>query len=177
MKTERKQQLLISIVSLIVTLAVWALDSVVQFEISLFILYLVPIGVAAHLGVPYSGYALAFLASIAWFVSNNGVDPRLQGALGVWNIFTRVVVFFGLALYASRLRVAQEKSSEARESASVLPAMPQLVCERCERVSDRSGEWSSPLQFLKKSGELHSCICPGCVGAFLAKESTNTPNP
>ncbi len=177
MKPDTKHQTLLTAVAAVIALALWALDYVVPFEVSLFILYLVPIGFAAHLGLPNSGYLIAVLSSVAWFVSNNGVDPRLQGALGVWNIFTRVAVFFGLAFYAERMRSIQCKEREAREaldSAAKESPVPQLVCERCSKVSDKGGEWNSALDFLKKAaaGKIHSCICPDCVGAFLSKESS-----
>lgn len=172
MKTETKKQMLLTGVAAVITLALWALDYVVPFEVSMFVIYLIPIGVAAHLGLPHSGYALAALSAVAWFVSNNGVDPRLQGVLGVWNIFTRLAVFFGLAFYAERLRMAHAMERAAREAAAVAPSVPQLVCEQCSKVSDKGGEWNSPLEFLKKAGEgkLHLCICPNCIGEFLARD-------
>lgn len=180
---QRSAQMIVTVVSVILTLALWALDSSVPFEISMFAVYLVPIGICAHFGLRGTAYLVALLSTTAWFFSNQSVDPRLHGLVGVWNIFTRVLVFFGLAGYGHLVSFLQESLTAAKSRVEDLIAnrnplsVPQLVCERCQRIAGRDKTWVSPLDFVRQNAPegLHACICPGCLEAFLGDKDAPAP--
>lgn len=147
------------------------LHATAQKEVSMFLLYLVPIIVGANYLEKAPAYTITTVALITWSAAYLSLDAPQSKLLFLWNVFARVVLFFGTTLYTQVLlaRIESERAlrleMERLQQASAPLATPQLACDECGRLGTSRHEWVSPLEFLRSvvHAEIHSCICPDCL--------------
>lgn len=95
----------------VVTLAVFgvlvvgAIDYLTGYEVSVSLLYLGPVTVAAWYATRRAGIAIAFLSCVAWYIADLASGNQYSHpAIPVWNAFVRFGLFLSSALLLSVLR-------------------------------------------------------------------------
>jgi signal transduction histidine kinase len=90
--------------ALLLALITW-IDYVTGTELGLFVLYLVPVGLAAWSGSRRGGLVLAFAAALCWYGSDRFAGHRYsQPYLIYWETFMRFVSYLITALTLSSIR-------------------------------------------------------------------------
>jgi signal transduction histidine kinase len=85
--------------------AITWLDYVTGYDLGLFVLYFVPVGIAAWWGTRRAGVVVALAAAACWYGSDVLAGHRYpQAYLGYWETFMRLVSNLTMALTLSKIR-------------------------------------------------------------------------
>jgi diguanylate cyclase (GGDEF)-like protein len=96
------------------------LDYVTGYDLSLSLLYLAPVAIAAWYDTAGAAYLTVALSALAWLLANELADPgRLAPALLAWNTAIRMGFFLIVARLLGSLRVAHEKQRELARTDSL----------------------------------------------------------
>lgn len=100
-------------------LAVGGLDLLTGYEVSLSVLYLGPVALAAWYAGRSSGITVAFLSCLSWYVADVVTGhPYSNQAIPVWNALVRLGFFLITALLLTTLRASVRTQEElARKDA------------------------------------------------------------
>jgi diguanylate cyclase (GGDEF)-like protein len=80
-------------------------DYLTGYEISISLLYLGPVAVAAWYATRWAGIAIAFLSCVAWYIADLAAGNQYSHpAIPVWNTFVRFGLFLSSALLLNALR-------------------------------------------------------------------------
>jgi diguanylate cyclase (GGDEF)-like protein len=95
------------VIALLLVLAVGVLDAATGVEISVSVIYLVPIGIAAWYAGAEWGYGASLLAAVAWYLADvTGARAYSVAWIPVWNATVRLGFFVVLTELLRRLRDA-----------------------------------------------------------------------
>lgn len=141
--------------------AVGYIDSITGYEVSVFLLYVLPVGLATRRLGTAAGVLTALLAAVVWVWADvqSGHAYSRPWILYV-NAFNRLVCFM--------LTVAAIRYLRARRSALLrqIEAFSGQIgsCVQCDRLSDKDGYWRGLEEYLREFGgaELHQKVCPDC---------------
>ena len=94
----------------VLTIAV--IDYFIVIDISLSILYLLPISVVSWYGKRWFSVFLVGVSTIGWFVAESAAKTNLPILLLWWNTAVRLIVFLTIASLLSNLKIAYEKEKD-----------------------------------------------------------------
>ena len=155
-----------SVLALLTTIAV--LDAVTGYEVSVFLLYTIPVALSTHyLGVR-SGVLLSVLAMVAWVVADRwSGHTYTRDWILVVNALNRFCCFL-LAVMAVRY-VAERRAAEALRLRAFTGKVP--LCHQCDRLCGEDGLWRKPEVYLVELGgaEVPSKVCPDCARRGYAR--------
>lgn len=155
----------------LVTLALSAyIDVATGYEVSVFLLYAIPVAIATRrLGKP-AGLLVSFAATLLWVWADvtSGHAYSQPWFLYV-NAVNRLVCFF-LTVAAIRYVTTQKGQLMARLNAfnGDVP-----VCQSCHRIGAEDGYWRPAESYLVEFGEarIHHKVCPDCARRAYAREA------
>ena len=94
----------------VLTIAV--IDYFIVIDISLSILYLLPISFISWYGKRWFSVFLVGVSTIGWFVAESAAKTNLPIVLLWWNTAVRLIVFLTIASLLSNLKIAYEKEKD-----------------------------------------------------------------
>lgn len=98
---------LVLIWSCLAVFVVEGIDYVTGYEVSLSLLYLAPIGLAAWYAGRRPGYAVAALSCLAWYVADRAAGGEYSSpVIPVWNAIVRLALFLIVAHLLAALRTS-----------------------------------------------------------------------
>ena len=86
-----------------------AIDYFVVIDISLSILYLLPISLTSWYGKRWFSVFLVLTSTVGWFIAESAAKTNLHFLLLLWNTAVRLIVFMTIAYLLSKLKRAYEK--------------------------------------------------------------------
>jgi len=137
-------------------------DYATGYEVSVFILYALPIAwIAWSVNLP-AGLALAVLASAFWITADRASGHVYQHAWVQWERTAMHFVNFGFIAFSfSQFRRSHDRQkNRVQQLEGVLP-----ICIACKRVRNSQGNWTDLDEYLRLQGgtTAESCICPECL--------------
>jgi len=161
----------------ILVLVAW-LDWLVGSELSLFVLYFVPISIASwSFGV--AGAVSSSLTCAAVWAGNDALSGHRHSAdaIAVTNTLVRVCAFLAVGWPIQRIRQLlvseQERTELLRRSLAELKVLEGImpVCAVCKRIRDDEGQWIQMERYITMhSGAAFSHgYCPACARAVLVE--------
>jgi|694.fasta_scaffold02545_8 hypothetical protein len=142
---------------------VYAIDRCTSNELSLFPLYLIPIGLALFNFGPVAGYGASALASLLWLNAELLSPSRAysQAWIPLQAMAARGLVFllitWLLCLYTSSNRTARHRLNNLQR---VLP-----ICHDCGSILCHDGQWRSLEQVIQNPSSIVSLPAHHCVHA------------
>jgi hypothetical protein len=158
------------LIGLTVTIA--ALDWISGPHVSLGLLYLFPLSLAAWCGSARLALAIALalpVLRLSYFVFDVWEPPGTFAHVFL-NAVVRAVVLVAVALLIRRARRVRELEREVAMLRGMLP-----ICMYCKRIQDTEGRWQPVEQYVSdRSGAAFThCVCPYCTdthrGVFLGQ--------
>lgn len=149
-------------VVLALLLAVAMFDTLTGFEVSVFLLYTVPVAVGTHRLGTWAGVCVSLLATVAWVVADVGSGHTYSAdwILPV-NALNRCACFL-LAVAAIRYLNQRHAGLEARLQAFTGEL---LTCTACDKVQGPDQHWRSAAAHITEFGgaRLLPKVCPDCA--------------
>jgi len=144
------------------------IDAVTGYEVSVFLLYIVPVALATRRMGTAAGLLTAMIATAVWVWADmySGHVYSRPWILYV-NAFNRMMCFI-LAVAAIRyLRVRQTALLQQIEAFSGQLA----ACAQCHRLAGTDGYWLAAEDYLREIGgaEIHHKVCPDCARRTYAR--------
>ncbi len=168
------QRYFFRILKIAITLATLAfagcIDRITGYEISVFPLYVVPIGFAVWLFGVRTGVVMAIAATIVWFwadVAAGHVYSRHW--IPYVNAAARLIFFLMTALAAHfAMRLLNRRVTRYAGPVGSLP-----VCTDCGKIRDEDGYWWHAQAWLRESSgrSLTNKFCPDCARKTYAGDT------
>jgi hypothetical protein len=166
----------IAVISLLVV--VW-IDYATGREVSVSILYIVPVALLAWFDTRGAGVAMSLLSATMWYLCNALGEHAFSHPLTpVWNTVVRLGFFVIASLTLSRLRASVNELSRLTANQSKLidelqAALDNVkvlsgfipICASCKKVRDDRGFWQQIEEYISEHSEAlfsHS-LCPDCA--------------
>ncbi len=137
-------------------------------EVSVFLLYLMPVMLATRWMGAQAGTWAALGAGAVWVLADVACGHVYSRDWILWvNAANRLVTFLmavGLVAHMSRDRdLAIERWRGLTQSLA--------VCQRCDKVRAQEGQWRTPLQHLEELGgaQLQTKVCADCARRSYAR--------
>jgi hypothetical protein len=133
-------------------------------ELSVFVLYAIPIAwVSWRVNFGW-GLVLGVFSAVCWTLATLATGPNYQPHWIFWErvaSFLTNISFVAYSFYRFR-RARDARENRMHQLESILP-----ICIACRRVRDSRGSWIELESYLKaESGtEAESCVCPDCLSA------------
>ena len=155
------------------------IDLVTGEDLDFFILYFIPVSVAAWYGGPKSGIAIAVLAAGVWFDIDWHTDQPYVWTIGEWDTAVRLVAFLTVSATLSRIRSAL--TEQKRLNAVLTDAMAQIkqlrgilpMCSLCKKIRDVQERWIPLERYISEhsDAQLSHGLCPHCFKKFYGSEN------
>jgi diguanylate cyclase (GGDEF)-like protein len=108
---DRGSSFLIMLLSLVLVVAVGALDMATGYELSLAILYVIPIAVASWYVGERAGVAIAVASGVAWVAANFWAGEAAASTfVRGWNGVVRMAIFLVIGVALARLRAERRNT-------------------------------------------------------------------
>lgn len=158
--------------TILVTLTVligW-LDYLSSWEMSLFVLYALPIMLAVWYGGQFAGIIVAGLCAAAWWFANESENPYATTLGYVWAMLSRLFYFSVVVFAVSTVRNKQEADAAHIKMLEERRQLEHDIVEVSEYEQQRIGQ------------DLHDGICQqlaaiGCAQRLLAEDLQAQNNP
>jgi hypothetical protein len=150
----------IAVMALLVCVAV--LDAVTGYEVSVFLLYTIPVALVAHFVGAGAGVFMSLLSAVAWILADRWSGHRYPHEWILYvNAFNRWCCFL-LAVMAVQY-IEQRRAMVAARLRAFTGAVPS--CANCQRLRGEDGHWRTPAAYLSELGgaEVLSKVCPDCA--------------
>lgn len=155
--------------AIVLTLALSAfLDYLTGYEVSVFLLYVIPIALATRFFGVGTGGVLALMSTAAWMAVDRWSGHQYsQDWIWYINALNRMMCFV-LAIWAISYFQSRQLLLKQRLSA-FNGAIP--ICTQCHRLSAEDGYWWETEAYLKEFGGAHPHhkVCPDCARHAYAK--------
>ncbi len=149
-------------------------DVVTGYEVSVFPLYALPIGLAVFFFGVQAGIAAAGAAGLAWVWADVTTGHVYSKPWIIYvNAGSRLVLFLFVALAVGNMVATLRRArSPLRPLSGTLP-----VCAHCGKVADHDGYWWEVREFLREFGGAvtQSKLCPDCAHEAYAAEQEPAP--
>lgn len=99
----------VQLIGLVVILIISIIDYLVVIDLSLSILYLLPISFVSWHGKRWFSLILVLVSTVGWLIAESAAKTDLHPFLLLWNTVVRFIVFFTIAYLFSSLKQAYEK--------------------------------------------------------------------
>jgi hypothetical protein len=159
----------VAVAVLVILLGVGYLDAVTGYELSVFLLYILPVALAAHFMGLRAGVATALLACLTWAVADRVSGHRYSHDWYFYvNAMHRLACFL-LAVVALRfvaLRGILRKIGGTRSE-----QVP--VCQQCHRLGANDGYWRSIESYFSeiRGTQVQRKVCPDCARRVYARRA------
>jgi hypothetical protein len=159
----------IALVLVTLALSVY-IDVVTGYEVSVFLLYAIPVAIATRRLGNGAGLLTSLVATLLWVLADvmSGHTYSRPWFLYV-NAFNRLVCFF-LAMATIRYVTTQKSRLMARIDAFT-GDVP--VCQSCHRIGADDGYWRPAESYLAEFGQaqIHHKVCPDCARRAYARDA------
>lgn len=155
-------------VLMVAVLACGCIDYITGYEVSVFALYLLPIGLGVRLFGTWGGSVVAVACAIAWLVADQLAGHRYgQPWFGYWNALHRLFLFLCVVVGIRYARIAM--ATGGRLGAEVEKPLP--LCTQCHRVGAENGHWQRLESYLgeRVGAQPLRKVCPDCAREAYAK--------
>lgn len=162
----------------ILILVLGMIDLVTGYEISLSILYMLPISMVTWNAGKRAGYSLAVLSALVWLGADIGSGhPFSNPIIPFWNCLVRLFFFLIVVQLLVNLRVTHDELEEAnlnlRESLDNIKVLRGLIpiCAWCKKVRNEKGYWQRVEAYIAENSEAQFShgICEDCKERELRK--------
>jgi len=149
------------------------LDASTGYEVSVFLLYTIPVALSTrYLGV-MAGVIVSVLSAVAWVLADRWSGHTYsQDWILLINAFNRLCCFL-LAVIA--IRYIQERRAEmALRLRAFTGEVPH--CTQCDKLCGEDGHWRTPEAYLSELGgaEVLAKVCPDCARRAYARAAYRT---
>jgi hypothetical protein len=144
------------------------IDVITGYEVSVFLLYTVPVALATRRLGRVAGLMTAVLATVVWVWADKASGHTYSRDWYLYvNAFNRMVCFL-LTVAAIRYVAAQKSALVARFQAFT-GDVP--VCQQCHRIGDDGGYWRPFDSYLTEFGgaQIQHKVCPDCARRGYAR--------
>lgn len=160
----------------LVTLALSTyIDFATGYEVSVFLLYMLPVALATRwLGVS-GGVLTATLATVLWVAADTGSGHRYSHDWFLYvNAANRWVCFMLTVALIRYLKVRRE--ALLKQVRALTGDM--TVCHTCQRVGAQDGYWRPFENYLIEvaHADVHHKVCPDCARRQYARASYRSPS-
>ena len=144
------------------TAGIGIVDFFTKWEVSLFVLYGIPIFAASWLASRRAGFGIAVLAGLVWFVANLRDHPYLTMEGYTWAAINRLFYFGFVAIGGTAMRHQREENRKRIEALTLARELELEIVRAGEREQIRIGQ------------DLHDGVCQNlaaidCATASLKK--------
>jgi len=145
-----------------------AVDYATGTEVSVFLLYLMPVMLATRWMGAKAGTWAALGAGAVWVLADVACGHVYSHDWILWiNAANRLVTFLmavGLVAHMSRDRDLAVKRWQGLTQSLA-------ACQRCDKVRAQDGQWRTPLQHLEELGgaAVHTKVCADCARRTYAR--------
>jgi hypothetical protein len=146
------------------------IDVITGYEVSVFLLYTIPVAIATRRLGNASGLAVSLAATLLWIWSDVLTGHVYSHPWYLYvNAFNRFVCFL-LTMVAIRYVTTQKGQLMARIRAFT-GDVP--VCQSCHRIGADDGYWRPAESYLVEFGDaqIHHKVCPDCARRAYAREA------
>lgn len=159
------------VAGVLVTLGLSAyIDLATGYEVSVFLLYMLPVALATRwLGVP-GGVLTAALATVLWVAADMASGHRYSHAWFLYvNAANRWVCFM---LTVAVIRYLKVRKAALLQQVRALTG-DMTVCHTCHRVGAQDGYWRPFENYLTEvaHADIHHKVCPDCARRQYARAS------
>ena len=98
-----------SLIGLLAVVIISILDYLIVIDISLSILYLLPISLTSWYAQRWFSIFLVLMSTVGWFIAESAAKTNIYLLLLLWNTGVRLIVFLTIAYLFSNLKIAYEK--------------------------------------------------------------------
>lgn len=98
-----------SLIGLLAVVIISILDYFIVIDISLSILYLLPISLTSWYAERWFSVFLVLMSTVGWFIAESAAKTNVNLLLLLWNTGVRLIVFLTIAYLLSSLKIAYEK--------------------------------------------------------------------
>ncbi len=109
------------LIGLFAVLIISIIDYIIVIDISLSILYLLPISLAIWYGTRWFSFLLVLISTVGWFIAEFAAKTNLHWLLLFWNTAVRLIVFLTIAYLLSSLKIAYEKEKNLARTDGLIP--------------------------------------------------------
>ena len=99
----------VKLIGLVAVIFIGVLDYLIVVDISLSIVYLLPIALTSWYGTRWFSILLILISTVSWFIAEYVAKTELSITLLVWNTTVRLIVFSTVAYLLSNLKLAYER--------------------------------------------------------------------
>lgn len=148
--------------------AVGYLDAKTGYEVSVFLLYTVPVGLATRWLGTAGGLCTAAAATGVWVLADQYSGHVYSQAWILYvNAFNRMVCFILAVATIRYLRTRQLALLRQIEAF----AGDMAACGQCHRLAGADGYWRTSEEYLREFGgaEVHHKVCPDCARRAYAR--------
>lgn len=149
-------------------------DAVTGYEVSLFLLYTIPVALATRYLGTRGGVLTAVAATGVWvWADASSGHAYSQPWILYVNAFNRMVCFL---LAVGALRYVRDRGRAWQRRIDAFTGEVPL-CTQCHRVGDGVGYWRSPEEHLREFGgaDIHHKVCPDCARRAYARAAYRHP--
>ncbi len=167
-----------AVLALLAVVAV--LDAATGYEVSVFLLYTIPVAMSTHYLGARSGALVSVLATVAWVYADlwSGHTYTREWILFI-NAFNRFCCFL-LAVMAIRF-IQERRDAVAMRLRAFTGQVPH--CTQRDKLCGEDGHWRQPTVYLSELGgaEVLPKVCPDCArrgyarAAYREQQDNDTP--
>ncbi|MDE2402605.1 MAG: hypothetical protein KGL90_13160 [Burkholderiales bacterium] len=146
-------------------------DYVTGYEVSVFVVYLLPIGLAMRYFGTGGGVVVAFICSAAWIVADlQAGHPYHQSWVVYWNGLNRLVFF--LCAVAGIHHTQATLAANRRRLQAFSGPLP--ICSQCRNIGSPDGHWRDFESYICEHGGAVAVpkVCPDCARKAYASAGT-----
>lgn len=157
--------------SVLILLAVVVIDKATGPDVSVAILYIVPVFLISWSLGRGPGLVAAIICAALWSFLEVLPDTSRGVLWDAWNLAARIGVFAAFALVITRVKIdydalvfananLEEALNRVKQLSGLLP-----ICSWCKKIRDERGDWHQMEMYIAEHSEAdfsHS-ICPDCM--------------
>lgn len=149
-------------------LMVAVLDAATGYEVSVFLLYTIPVALSTHYLGTRAGVLVSVLAIVAWVSADRWAGHTYtRDWILLVNAFNRFCCFL-LAVMAIRF-VEERRAAMVQRLRAFTGEVPH--CTQCDKLCGEDGHWRAPEAYLSELGgaEVLPKVCPDCARRGYAR--------
>lgn len=153
---------------LVLLALVAVLDAETGYEVSVFLLYMLPVAAGTHYLGKWAGVAVSLLSTVAWAWADHWSGHTYsQDWILFINALNRLCCFL-LAVVAIQY-VEERRAAVAERLRAFTGEVP--GCTQCQRLCGEDGHWRSPAAYLGEFGgaQVLPKACPDCARRAYAR--------
>ena len=176
---QRLQLLVWPVVTVLAVFLIGTLDEATGEDYGFFVLYFVPVALAAwRVGLGWA-VGIGVLSAVVWFASDAlGGSAPVDLGVSLWNSLIRLVAFLAIGWTTARIRLLLDR--ERRVSAELARALDEVrvlqgllpVCAWCNRIRDEERGWQSLDTYIASHTDatVTHGMCESCAEKMVADE-------